>query len=1004
MMKLVITMAVPGIPFNGDTFDKLSIGGSESAGCYMARALAKRGHSVTVFCNTEAVVNSSDGVNYLPISLFRQYVEYTPHDVCIVQRVPELLQSYNQAKFTMLWCHDLALRRNEGLFRGISWNLDKIALLSDFQMKQYKTVFGFQDSQLFQTRNGVDLALIAESLVELPNLGVRNPLSLVYSARPERGLDVLLGEIMPRILKYEPATRLFLSTYDNPVEQLKGFYEHCDRMGEALGSGVVQKLGHLTKRQLYAVMQSAGVYAYPVPSRLMADFAEISCISAMEAQACGLPVVTSAHGALPETLAPEAGRLISEPIHTEAFAEAFSEACLHYMRDPAAHERASKAGLARAAHLGWDDVAMQWSALFDTSIRERSSNLATLANHFWRRNDIYAAKECLRWLPSGDVASAGIRERIEKDYAFIESPDGFREQYEKIGATHDPRVILASPNEPRYKAVRAWLAGLCSELPEGGTLSVLDYGCAHGGYAINLLRELPKLHITGIDIDLRGIQMADGFAVEFGVSDRWRGIVGSIDRLSDPDVPEMREKYDVVMAQEVMEHLADPGALITALDPLVKDGGRVWMTVPFGSWEYSDARRYPYRAHIWEFDLHDLHELLDPKGASAQLSISAMPYTHSPETDDALGWWVIQYLVQPEGRGKVGKIDMGRKLSNQRPRQTVSAAIMAGPGAEETLHWLLRSLVHVVDELVIADCGLSAEAHRILDCYRWGELELGSAEHKPYLLSIRVIPGGDPKTEGFETPRNRALAECTQDWVLWLDTDEKLLQPEKLAKYLRPNVFDGYSIRQHHFSVDANFGADLPVRLFRNPNLTGSGMRWFGMIHEHPEKGLNQGPGTITVLPDVHIPHVGYLIESGRKVKFARNYPMLEADEKKYPDRILQKHMLMRDKMLIVSYMLQSNGMQRTPEIEKLAREVIALYRQYFLGKGHFTNTDPLEYYSQANAVLSTGFDAVVGISTDKVSASPNGQVKARFANADDFVVEMSRRARDAAAPFETAY
>ena len=52
-VRMDVSIVVPGIPFTGDTFEKLSIGGSESAGYYMARALDARGHRVTVFTNTD---------------------------------------------------------------------------------------------------------------------------------------------------------------------------------------------------------------------------------------------------------------------------------------------------------------------------------------------------------------------------------------------------------------------------------------------------------------------------------------------------------------------------------------------------------------------------------------------------------------------------------------------------------------------------------------------------------------------------------------------------------------------------------------------------------------------------------------------------------------------------------------------------------------------------------------------------------------------------------------
>ena len=994
--RLDVLLAVPGIPFSGKTFDQQSCGGSESAGYHIARALAKRGHRATVFSNITERVHCDD-VDYLPLNMFNQYAAFSTHDVCIVQRLPELFPANCRARFSALWCHDLAIGRTADKVVGTSWNFDKVFVLSKFMHEQYKSVYGLTDDQMFLTRNGVDLEFIKGVRDNLPEGTTRNPLALVYSARPERGLDVLLAEIMPRILKYEPQAKLFLSTYDNPVDHLAEFYAHCDSLATRLGDSVV-KLGALTKKQLYELYHASGLYVYPTPSSFAPDFSEISCISIMEAQACRLPVVTSDNGALSETLAPGAGVLIKEQMHTPEYYDAFAQAALRLMRSPEDWRAASAAGLDRAEELSWDGIAEQWEALFISEIKAKSSNLATLANHFWRHSDIYAARECLKQLPEDDAKSAAVRERVAKDWAFLDQPDGFRQQYENIGSTHDASVINWAPKEPRYAAVKAWLQKHADEVKK-----VLDYGCAHGAYATNLLKELPDLRVTGVDIDQHGIEMAYGFAEQLGVTDRWRGVVGGVERLSDANVPEMVEQYDAVVAQEVIEHVADPGATLAALEARVRDDGYVYITVPFGPWEYSDYRRYPFRAHVWEFDLHDLYDLLeDAKGKEADVHIYALSYGISPETDEPLGWWVIQYKVTPGTRGKTGKIDWSRKLSIQRPRQTVSAAIIAGPNSEETLHWCLRSLVHVADELVIADCGLSAEALRIIDTYRWGELSTGKMHlgPQPYFLDVKVIPGVDPKVHGFETPRNMALDVCTQDWVLWIDTDEKVLQPAFLHKYLRANAYQGYSIRQHHFAVDTHFDPDLPVRLFRNNGK----LRHYGMVHEHPEEALNKGPGRTIVIPDVHIPHVGYLIESGRQDRFTRNLPMLEADIKKYPDRVLQKHFIMRDHMLLSTYELQHNEGRVTPEIRARAAEVIKLYREHFLGKGHFSNVDPISYYSQAVTLLGEGFDASIQIATDKIDARPNGTLKARFASVDDYMIEVTRRAKESAQRFESRY
>ena len=64
-----IVFYVPGMPFNGETLARgLSLGGSESAGYYLARELGARGHRVTVFAAIpHQGAGSWDGVTYLPI-------------------------------------------------------------------------------------------------------------------------------------------------------------------------------------------------------------------------------------------------------------------------------------------------------------------------------------------------------------------------------------------------------------------------------------------------------------------------------------------------------------------------------------------------------------------------------------------------------------------------------------------------------------------------------------------------------------------------------------------------------------------------------------------------------------------------------------------------------------------------------------------------------------------------------------------------------------------------
>jgi hypothetical protein len=326
---------------------------------------------------------------------------------------------------------------------------------------------------------------------------------------------------------------------------------------------------------------------------------------------------------------------------------------------------------------------------------------------------------------------------------------------------------------------------------------------------------------------------------------------------------------------------------------------------------------------------------------------------------------------------------MDRKLALQRPRQTVSAVIIGGPNIEETILWSLRSYAGLMDQVVIGDTGMIPEVRQMLIDY-----------------GVKVIPADNPTIHGFETPRNQALAHAEMDWIFWIDTDEKLLDGQKIGKYLRHNIWNGYGVKQHHFAVDTQFSPDMPVRLFRRESVHGRA-RWFGMIHEHPEIELNKGPGPVIVLGDVNIAHVGYLIESGRQARFWRNKPMLDADILKYPDRLLQKHFICRDNMLLAGYILSMNGGRVDSTIRDLCEQTISIYRAHFLGRPQAVNVDSIIHYSEALQILGQGVDVRFDIAAGKDSqiAPLSGQV-VRYANTDDLIADVTAKAKESIGPF----
>ena len=957
--ELEWVFVVPGLPFNGETPFTKGLGGSESACVYVARELARLGQRVTVFSNTDKP-GRYDGVDYRPFDIWQDYCRYNRHDVLVIQRAPELFTASYQSKLNWLWCHDLALKRNENVFKGALWNVDRVLLLSDYMVRQYEDTYGIDERCIMRTRNGIDLERIEDARHAVNQ---RDRKLLVYAARPERGLDVLLTRVMPALLERDPEYRLVIAGYDNPVPHLRDFYAACQRAAAALGDRV-NWIGALSQPDLWKLYSAAGVYVYPTPSPVNEKFREISCISAMEAQACGLPIVASKLGALPETIHEEAGILIDGDPERDGYINDFVDAVLS-LQDEKRWGEASIAGIRHASQLDWAGVAEQWLDDAHEQLTEVRGSASARVRDFIRHSDIVAARALLPHVED-EAERKELAAYLDEHYGFMAEPDGYRKHYEKIGATHDPNVYGQAVQEPRFGLMVDWLR----ERPE--CRLVIDYGCAHGAYAIGAAERLPDRAIIGVDIDKLSIEMANKEAVNRGVHERCRFVTGT--HQSDIGVT----GADCAVIQEVLEHVPEPWAVVDGVERWLRKGAKVLITVPQGPWEYPSYERYPYRAHIWHFDMKDIRDMF---GRKKGFKAHVMPFGKVEELDAPIGWYVIEYEVDGT---PTGRIDMERKLNLQRPRQTVSATIIAGPNSEETLHWCLRSIRHVADEIIIADCGMSDEAIRIARQYP----------------TVRIIKGVDPKEEGFETPRNIALKHARMDWVLWIDTDEKLVDFGHVHKYLRENVWHGYCLRQHHFACDTQFSADMPVRLFRRRPYNGKTMRFWGMIHEHPELELNEGPGPVIVISDAHIAHVGYLTENVRRKRFARNYPLLQKDQEKYPDRLLQKHFIMRDEILLCQYELARNGGVVTEEIKRRCRRVIDLWRKHFRGQGKYFGVDSLQYYSQALQILGEGIDVAWQIAADKTNAKPNGTMNYRFANEEDFLAELEKRARDAIAPY----
>jgi glycosyltransferase involved in cell wall biosynthesis len=367
----------------------------------------------------------------------------------------------------------------------------------------------------------------------------------------------------------------------------------------------------------------------------------------------------------------------------------------------------------------------------------------------------------------------------------------------------------------------------------------------------------------------------------------------------------------------------------------------------------------------------------DRFGKKPNVDIRSMANLTNPTTGEPVGFYLVSYNVD---HAAPGEIDYSRKLFLQRPKCTLAVNMIAGPNAENTMRWSLESVKGVANEIVIGDTGMSPTALAIAEEY-----------------ATLIVPCEDVRQTGFDVARNRVLEATASDFVLWIDTDERLMDAPYLAKYLRHSMYNGYCLRQNHFAVDAGFPADTPLRLMR----TDKGLKFIGRIHEHPELDVNEGAGDALIVGDTCIAHIGYLVESTRRQRFARNAPLLQLDAQDYPNRILQKHMLMRDKILLAGFIFEESGNRIVPEVTHLAQEVSDLYHEHFHGKDMpYKNIDSLQYYTRALEFLGKGIQVAYDLraNRDGHGDSLNGGsqlYQARFANADEAVSVISKAVRE---------
>lgn len=191
---------------------------------------------------------------------------------------------------------------------------------------------------------------------------MRNNKRIVYGSSYDRGLEHLL-KMWPEIKAEVPEAELHIfygwNLFDKGYEGNPAMMEWKEKINELMLQDGITHLGRIGHEAVKKELENAGVWSYPT------HFGEISCITAMKAQAYGaIPVVVN-YAALQETV--QHGIKVDGDIYDQETKDEFRKQLVSLLKDENRQEeiRGPMMEWARK-RFSWSEVAKQWSNEFKT--------------------------------------------------------------------------------------------------------------------------------------------------------------------------------------------------------------------------------------------------------------------------------------------------------------------------------------------------------------------------------------------------------------------------------------------------------------------------------------------------------------------------------------------------------------------------------------------------------------------------------------------------------------
>jgi glycosyltransferase involved in cell wall biosynthesis len=332
------------VPIHAQSLAERPLGGTETGLIHLASALHQLGNEVTVFSPHENPPQVAHQPKYLH---YRNVENLSNVDAFVAIRdwIPLLYKVPTRKR--LLWSGDSYDQfSNYGLGdKRVQKMIDALLTVSEWQANTLSAASGFDRNKAWVLGNGIHLANF-EGTTE-----ARQSIRMIYSSTPHRGL-IHVPALLTELRKTHPDLECHIfssyTVYDQQnvrkFDELKAELERTP--GCVLHPSVLQ-------HELAKEFKKSRILFYPC------DYEETSCITAMEAQAAGCVVVSSALAALPETVG-AAGVLIDGKPSEPEYRKKYIEACNRILSDDKYFTTLSERGKENMQNKDWLNIAQRF--------------------------------------------------------------------------------------------------------------------------------------------------------------------------------------------------------------------------------------------------------------------------------------------------------------------------------------------------------------------------------------------------------------------------------------------------------------------------------------------------------------------------------------------------------------------------------------------------------------------------------------------------------------------